>query len=313
MARHKLPLTVVTAVLNESKTLPGFLRHVTKIAEEVIVVIDFRTTDNTRAIAKKFGCKILQDKGESKEIVFNNKNWGIKEATYPWVFVMDADERMDNRLQEEISNILNQDIEQTANLYQTSFINYEFGKFFDKCDQKNKPFVRLFKKGKFLYKTAQTSEGFGIQSHSLKKLGKFSDLVLRIPILRSKYIERHQGIVTLKGHLIHYSHPIISDFIRKIDLYSSREAKLKLKSNSNPPLYRIFLSMLFEPKKEFIYKFFIWKLYKEGVHGLVASIIYAFYHFLIYAKYYAMVYRQNNRQKILREVRKYNFPHDPYA
>ncbi len=306
----KLPFTIVTAAINESKTLPKFIKHVTKIAQEIIIVVDYRTTDDTAEIAEKFGCKVINDLGESGGIVFYNKNRGAKAASFPWVFIMDADERMDDTLQEEISKIVTNDPINSADLYQTSFINYEFGKFFSKCEQKNKPFIRLFKKGKFSYKTAHTTEGFGIQTNSLGKLGKFGKILLKIPVIRSIYLNRSENIITLKGKLIHYSHPTIPDFIRKIDFYSSREARLKFKVNPRPSYSSIILFMFLAPAKEFTYKFFIWKFYREGIHGLIASVIYAFYHFLMFAKYYSISYRDKNRAEISKQVRKYNFPHN---
>lgn len=303
----KLPLTIVVAVLNEGKILQGFLEHIRSFADEIIVVIDYRNTDNSPAIAKRYRCKVLIDRGRSNGVVFNNKNWGVSEARNEWVLILDADERMDSIIQKEISAVVSGRYRPIANLYQTSFINYEFGKLFYKSDQKNKPFIRLFRKGSFSYQTSNTAEGFGVQTASLSKNTKYSKLLLSIPLVRSWYLQKISGVVTLKGRLIHLSHPTIIDFIKKIDHYSSREANILFQKNSEISETRLVLRIIFSPVKEFLYKYFIWQLYKEGIHGYIVSVIHAFYFFLINAKYFRYVYRKRHIKEIIKISKKYDF------
>ena len=303
----KIPLTIVTAVLNEEKLLPHFLKHVKSIADEVIVVVDYRTTDKSAEIARKNKCQVVLDDGSSKDIVFNNKNLGIKAAKNDWVMIVDADERLDSRLQREVRSIVLGKSRRKANIYQTSFINYEFGKLFEKCDQKQKPFVRLFKKGAFLYQTKNTAEGFGIQTQSLAKQDKLGKILLKIPKVRTWYLNRGGKVVTLKGHLIHFSHPTIIEFLRKINLYSTREAKILYANNPSISETKLGFKLIFDPLKEFVYKYFIWRMYKEGTHGFIVSLIYAFYRFLIDAKYFRLVYRKKHLAEIKRLMKKYSF------
>ncbi|EKD52975.1 MAG: glycosyl transferase family protein [uncultured bacterium] len=301
------PLSVVTAILNEEKLLPSFLAHIENFTDEIIIVVDSRTVDNSADIAEKHGCKVLLDKGESKGIVFNNKNWGANEAKNDWVLILDADERMDETLQKEIISIVSGTYPKKADIYQTGFLNYEFGKIFDKSDQKNKPFVRLFRKGSFSYQTARTAEGFGIQSNSLQSPNRLSRLVLKVPLLRTWYLNKMKGIVTLRGHLVHLSHPTISDFVRKIDHYSTREAKILFEKDPSISKPILVLKMIFLPKKEFLYKYFVWKFYKEGTHGFIVSIVYTFYHFLIYSKYFSLIYTDKHRKETESLLKKYGF------
>ena len=304
---NKLPLTIVTAVLNEERILPDFLKHVTSIADEVIVVVDYRNTDKSIEIATDHGCKVLVDKGQSEGIVFNNKNWGIEQAKNDWVMIVDADERLDETLQKEVIKIVNGETSSKANIFQTSFVNFEFGKLFEKSDQKQKPFVRLFRKGSFIYQTGKTAEGFGIQTNSLADQNSLGKVMLRIPLLRTWYIKQNKNIATLKGHLIHFSHPTISEFIRKIDHYSTREAKILFGNNPKISGFTIVCRLLTEPVKEYLYKLYIWKLYKEGTHGFIASVIYGFYRFLINAKLYHLVYKEKHLKDINKLGEKYHF------
>lgn len=288
----QLPLTIVTAVLNEEKNLPDFLKYATKIAKEVIVVIDYRNTDDSAEIAKKAGAKILFDKGESEGIVFYNKNRGIEEAKHDWILVLDADEKLDETFEKELEQIVFGQDDEKKTMYQTGFINYEFGQYFTKSDQKDKKFIRLFKKGAFKYKIDKTAEGLAIHS---KAFGRKKSFMMHIPILRSIAIKSNPRIGTLQGYILHNSHPTINDFLRKINLYSTREAKILNERNPNPSMMILVFKMFWNPLKEFLYKYFIWKFYKEGPRGAIASILYSFYHFLIVAKYAALAYGEEKK------------------
>jgi len=309
MSKSKLPLTIVTAVLNESKNLPSFLNHVTNFAQEIIIVIDYHNTDNGAEIAKRYGCKVIFDKGESQGIVFNNKNIGAAAAKNQWILILDADERMDESLKASISKVVLGEEKSKATIFQTSFINYEFGKYFDKCDQKNKPFVRLFQKDKFSYQTGKTAEGFGIQISRITP-SRCAKILLQIPLIRTIYLKSNSDIETLHGYLIHNSHPNLEDFVKKIDLYSAREAKILFSKNKKRPNSYFVFNLLLAPFKEFMYKFFVWKMYKEGIHGYIAASTYAFYHFLVFAKYFALHYKHSHVREIEKANRKYNFPED---
>lgn len=290
MNSKPLQLTIVTAVYNEEKLLPDFLKYAKSIAEEVIVIVDYRTTDNSEQIAKKARCTVIKDGGESKGIVFFNKNRGIDEAKHEWILILDADERLDETFEDELAEIVSGKGDSTKTMYQTGFINFEFGKYFKKSDQKEKKFIRLFKKGAFKYNTDKTAEGFDIHTNALQK-GRGNSFLLKTPILRSYYIQSNPSIGTLRGYILHNSHPTISDFIRKINLYSTREAKILLERNPHPSIFLLMLKLFVNPLKEFLYKYIVWKLYKEGTHGLIASFLYAFYHFLILSKYATFAYQ----------------------
>ncbi|MCA9371642.1 glycosyltransferase [Candidatus Woesebacteria bacterium] len=285
-----LPLTIVTAVLNEEKQLDDFLSYARQVAQEVIVVIDYRTTDRSKEIAQNHAVRVLQDTGSSKGNVFNNKNMGIKLAKQEWVLVLDADERLDETLTKEIHAIVMAKNDNKMNMYMTGFINFEFGKYFEQCDQKNKPFIRLFRNGTFTYNTSSTTEGWGIHKNAVG-----TSFIFNLPLIRSLARRKNPKIQTMKGYILHNSHPTIDVFIEKINRYSTREAKVKFEHNADPSLLSLVISMLFQPVKEFMYKYIVWRMYIEGLHGFIASVIYAFYHFLIFAKYFALVYQSKNR------------------
>ena len=84
------PVTVLVSALDEEELLPGALASVAPWAEEILVVVDPRTKDRTRAIAADAGARVLEHPFESSGA---QTNWGIERCRTDWVFVLDADER----------------------------------------------------------------------------------------------------------------------------------------------------------------------------------------------------------------------------
>ena len=72
-------------------------------ADEIIVVDSF-STDNTIALAQSKGVKVLQ---RDYEYSASQKNWAIPQASYDWIFILDADERVEDNLKKEIDKIKN--------------------------------------------------------------------------------------------------------------------------------------------------------------------------------------------------------------
>ena len=102
----KLPVTVVIAVKNEERNLPLCLERLSRFSK--IVVIDSGSTDQTQAIAGKFGCEFIlfQWNGHYPK----KRNWYLlnHRVDTPWVFFLDADEYVTeafvNELERAITN-----------------------------------------------------------------------------------------------------------------------------------------------------------------------------------------------------------------
>jgi len=92
-------ISVLILTKNEQQDLPGCLESVSW--SDDIHVYDSMSTDDTVAIAERFGAKVTQrGYGESK-LAFGgdesaHRNWGLRNIPFkhPWVFVIDADERV---------------------------------------------------------------------------------------------------------------------------------------------------------------------------------------------------------------------------
>ncbi len=79
---------------NNAATLEWALRSVVKYLDELIIIDDF-STDDTVAIAKKYGATVYQNKFVNFS---EQRNYGIGKCTGEWIFTMDADEVMGENL-----------------------------------------------------------------------------------------------------------------------------------------------------------------------------------------------------------------------
>ena len=91
-------LSTVIMTFNESAHIGRCIESVLPFSDEVLVVDSF-STDNTVQIAKELGAKVFQNKFDG---YIEQRKVCIKKATYPFVFVIDADEAVNDELKFQI-------------------------------------------------------------------------------------------------------------------------------------------------------------------------------------------------------------------
>lgn len=99
-----VPITAVVPVRNEERQLADCLESLRGFAD--VVVVDSGSTDRTCEIAAEHGATVLQFEWNGK--FPKKRNWCLR--TYalrtPWVFFVDADERVPEALKEELRRVL---------------------------------------------------------------------------------------------------------------------------------------------------------------------------------------------------------------
>ncbi len=96
-----MKVSVVVLTFNSERTLPGTLRSVSSISDDVVVV-DSLSGDDTVLIARNAGARVFQH-------VFTSygaqRNWAIDnlELKYQWQLHLDADERLDATLARSVA------------------------------------------------------------------------------------------------------------------------------------------------------------------------------------------------------------------
>lgn len=238
-------LSVVIAARNEAIEITDCLKSVEKLADEIILV-DNESTDDTAKVAHNFGAKVYTHKNDPLHLNLN-KNFGFTKAKGDWILSLDADERISPELAKEIKKAT------SYVAYQMPRQNIIFGQWIKHGLWYPDYQIRLFKKDKAKFP--------GIHNH--EKLAVSG------------------AVGTLAGHLIHYNYRTVSQYIKKInDVYSDNEVETFLNSGKTVGWY----DAIRMPFSDFLTNFFARQGYKDGLHGLVLSLLQAFYTFVVFAK-----------------------------
>ena len=102
----KHPLSVCIITLNEEDRIERCLRSVQSVADEIIV-LDSGSTDRTVEIIRRYTDKIWVTDWPGYGV---QKQRALEKAVGEWVLVIDADEELDEVLQQAISAVLERDI-----------------------------------------------------------------------------------------------------------------------------------------------------------------------------------------------------------
>ncbi len=144
-------ISVVLATFNEENNIEKCLKSVKSFADEIIVV-DGSSTDNTRALAKKLGAKVI--KTTNKKNFHINKQLAMNKARGQLVLQIDADEAVDEELATFIKKTHQQVLKQ-KNFSQKDEVawwikrrNLFMGRWLKKGGQYPDPVIRLYVHGK---------------------------------------------------------------------------------------------------------------------------------------------------------------------
>ena len=113
----RIPCSVGILTFNSAATLPRALESV-KMCDDIIIC-DGGSTDDTLAIARSYGCRIIAQDAEFKNADGTLKNYAgvrnqcVDAAKKPWFLYIDSDESASPELMRELASIAAQD-DQTA-------------------------------------------------------------------------------------------------------------------------------------------------------------------------------------------------------
>ncbi len=206
-----LPVSVIIPVRNEARNLPFCLDSLAEAGE--VYVIDSQSTDETAAIAKSRGAKVVQfyySGGWPKK-----RQWAMDTLplAYDWVLLLDADEALTPELIREIRRAIENP---EADGYYICLQLYFLGRILRHCDA-NFWKLSLFRKGH----------------------GRF-ECRLKDQDTSMADIEIHEHVVVdgstaaLRNALIHRNVDSLSRYILKHNEYSNWEARVLLQPGGNP-------------------------------------------------------------------------------
>jgi len=238
-------ISVVVLARNASKILPRCLNSL-KWAGEVVVIDDY-SSDNTSAIARQWGSKVLNHSLDGN--FSNQRNWALQQTKHQWVMFVDADETVPKCLADEIVRRVGN--ERGVAGYHVHRHDIFFGKILKHGENGHNVFLRL----------------------ALKKNNFWRGKV------HEKWIVKGE-VKSLKCPLNHFLPNDLSIFLSKINRYSSLRAKeLYLKQSKSD-----WLAIAAYPLGKFLKDYFYWQGFRDGLRGFLISILMALHSFLVRAK-----------------------------
>jgi glycosyltransferase involved in cell wall biosynthesis len=193
-------LCIVTIVKNGERRLPQMLQAAAHFAE--VILYDTGSTDGTLEIAKKFSnVRLLQGEFVGFGAV---RNRAALLASHDWILALDADEILSPALIEEIKNLK---LEKEC-VYSLPFHNYLNGKWIRSSGWHPERHVRLYHRKTTAFSEALVHEGV---------------------------ICDHVRCIKLKQPVQHYPYETLSDFLIKMERYSSLFAQQYQKKRRSSP------------------------------------------------------------------------------
>lgn len=230
-------ISAIIPTFNEEENINEAIESV-QWCDEIIVVDSF-STDRTIEIARSFAnVRLLQHEYEHSA---SQKNWTIPQASHPWIFLLDADERPTPELVEEIKTVVN-----SGSSYSGFWIyrrNHFMGKQIHYSGWQSDKVLRLFKRDECRYQNKHVHAE----------------------------IETQGKIGFLKNKLIHYTYKDLTSYLKKADRYTTWGALDRVQKFAKTG-HKIGLPYLaLRPFSRFFRHYFLRLGVLDGTHGLVVS------------------------------------------
>lgn len=245
-------VSVVIHTCDEADFLRGCLKSV--VWADEIVIIDMESRDESVAICREFTDRIFTH--PRLPTADPARNFGLAQATGDWILVLDPDERASESLKETVKRIA--DDPASADGYIVPFTTLMFGNVINHSGWGNDEHIRLFRNGKCAW-PGDVHKG---------------------PVIDGR-VDR---ISKDDGHIVHHNYKDISQFIEKLNRYTSLEAERLYKEGR--PFHP--LKLFYQPGKEFYNRYIKLQGCRDGVVGLFLALMMSFYVQVSYIKLWEM-------------------------
>lgn len=248
-----MKLSAVILTKNEEKKIVDCIESL-NFCDEIIVMDDMSTDKTVDIIHRLKNPKVTVSSHSLDDNFSDQRNRALQLSQGEWVFFVDADEKVSKQLAADIqtaahnspADIVGYTVMRTDVLWGKKLLFGETG---------NARFLRLAR----------------------KDAGKWEGKVHEVWKIKGKVRELYHP-------LLHYPHESISEFLTKINVYSTLRAeelhKKKVKSN--------IVSILVYPKGKFLKNYLVLRGYKDGTHGFIHAMIMSFHSFLVRGKLYLL-------------------------
>jgi len=235
-----MTLSVIISTKNSAGIIERALKSVS-FADE-IVVVDMHSQDKTLDLAKKYTDKVFlhQDYGYIEPV----RNFSISKAKGDWILIIDADEEVTPGLKKTITSIVKaKNQTELPDCFYLPRKNIIFDKWIQKTGWWPDYQLRFFRKDHV----------------------EWSDQIHSVPITKG---EVKEFPAKEKFSLLHHNYQSVSQFIDRLNRYSSIQSKEK---NIDQKLTSS--EILEEFTSSFLSRLFSEEGIEDGVHGMSLSIL----------------------------------------
>lgn len=238
-------ITVVILTKNEEENIVDVIKNAQKLTNKVLIV-DSGSTDKTVDLAEKNSAKVVYRVWDNDFSA--QRNFALKHVENEWVMYLDADERMSDKL---INNIKTA-IEKERAIYKFERRNNAFGRSFKYGVLGPDSVTRLFPKDKGYWE------------------GKVHEkIICNLPLK------------VLDGHIEHYTYKDFDEYLAKMNMYSEIGAVKNYEAGKKVKYIKDFI---FRPFFAFVKMYILKKGFLEGWMGFILCLNYANYTLSKYVK-----------------------------
>ena len=242
-------ISICIIAYQSEETLPRTLASAAW-ADEVLVLVDAKSTDATEAVARAAATRVEVHPSRGD---IATKRECVSWATGDWVMLLDADEVISEELQQSLIDALERAPAERGG-FEVNRLTYHLGRWIRHGDFYPDWILRVFRR-------------------------KGSRIVGDDPHAR---IEVTGSVARLAGHVEHYSYRDLADQIERIQSYS--EVALE-GIEARRPRARV-RDMVLRPPARFLRAYLLKRGFLDGVPGFIIAAATAFHVFLKYAKHW---------------------------
>jgi glycosyltransferase involved in cell wall biosynthesis len=244
------PISATVITFNEEHNIGQALQSLSGLVDE-IVVVDSGSCDGTLDICRAFTDKIYHRDWTG---YVDQKNFAVEMAGNDWIFSLDADEKPSPELRSEIQELALRGFGRTG--YRIPRVACFMGRWIRHGDWYPDYQLRLFNR-----KYAKWEGG---RVHESVRMKETPDV--------------------LKGEIQHYTYRGFSDYLKRLETYSSLAAEdYRQRGKSATPF-----SLFSHPTAVFIKAYLLKRGFLDGVPGFAVAVMGAVSVFFKYAKLYEM-------------------------
>src|SRR5215210_2296649 len=239
------PVTVTIITKNEAESVADALKSVAWADE--IIVVDAESTDDTVSIARQFTGHVYVRPWPG---YIDQKNHAASLARHDWIFSLDADERVTPALANEVRAALNDT--PAVGGFRMPRASFYFDKWIRTTDMYPDFQLRLYDRrnakwdGMFVHESVRVSGSIGY----------------------------------LKNDLQHYPYKDLSEHLIRMDRYTTLAARQMHAQGTRATAAHL----LCHPAFAFLRNYILKSGFREGMPGLIISLVNSYYVFLKFAK-----------------------------